>query len=144
MPALEHIDPDGKEGFRDCCRLRQAHVLGHRQRIALMHFAVFGIAAAGNQGAHAIAWGIILYPNADSNHFAGYFQTGDIRCAGWRRVLATALHHVRPVNPGGGDLHQNLTLLQRRQWPFGDNQHFRFAWLADFDRFHGIGQWWVC
>ncbi|MNY49963.1 hypothetical protein D3C86_1854340 [compost metagenome] len=105
-----------------------------------MHLAVFGIAATGNQGADAIANGIILHTNAGGDHHASDLQARDIRCAGRRCVLAAALQHVRAVNPGGGDLHQDLPLLQGRQRPLCDNQNFRFAGLADLNGFHGAGQ----
>ncbi|MNN00089.1 hypothetical protein D3C81_1126720 [compost metagenome] len=108
-----------------------------------MYFAVFCVTAAGNQGANRVADGVILYPNTDSDYGTGDLQTRNIRCASRRCVLAAALHHIRAVNAGGSNLHQNFSLLQGWQRSLAANQNLWFARLADFDDFHGVGQRWV-
>ena len=87
VATLEHVDPDGKEGFRQRGGLGQAQARRHRQRIAFMHGAVFGIAAAGDEGTNPIAEREVSYAFTDGDDFAGDFRAGDIRSAGrWRIV----------------------------------------------------------
>ena len=138
------MTPDGKEGFRQRGGLGQAQARRNGQRIAFMHGAIFGIAAAGDEGANPIAGREAGHAFPGGHHFAGNFQAGDIRGAGRRRIVPLALQHVGAVNAGGGDFHQKLARLRNRHRAFSDDQNLGGARLADFNRFHRAGQRCIC
>ena len=88
-----------------------------RQRVAFVGQAIFGVAAADHQRKDAVADFPALDVGAQRHDLAGDFQSRNIRCAGRRRIMSLPLHHVRPVDAGGGDLDQNLAA--RRAWGVG-------------------------
>ena len=106
--ALEHVVPDGEEGFRDRAGFHHRELRDHRQRDRLVRDAVFGIAAARDQRHHLVADLPALHAVAERDDFAGNLEPGNIARAGRRRIVALALHHVRPVHAGGRDLDQHF------------------------------------
>ncbi len=55
-------------------------------------------------------------------------------------IEALALHHVRPVDAGGGHLDQDLALARHGYRAGFRHQHFRAAGVRNGDRGHGGGQ----
>ncbi len=54
-PTLKDIVPDGEEGLRQGGCLREGEAVRHRQRVALVHRDIFGIASARRQSGDTIA-----------------------------------------------------------------------------------------
>ena len=81
---------------------------------ALVHEAVFGVAAADHQRHHLVADLPARDAGAERDDLAGEFETGNVGRALRRRIEALALHHVRPVDAGGRDLHQHFALAGLR------------------------------
>ena len=86
----------------------------HRQRVALVRRTVFGIAAADHERHHAVAPLPSLDAGAERDHLAGDLEPGNVRRPFGRRIKSLALHHVRPIDAGGGDLDQHLAFGRRR------------------------------
>ena len=66
-------------------------------------------------------------PAPSADHLAGDLEPGNVGRALGRRIEALALHHVRPVDAGGGDLDQHLALGRLRHRPLFRHQHLRPA-----------------
>ena len=78
--------------------------------------AIFGITAADNERHHHVAVLPARHALAARDNFAGDLKAGDVgRALRWR-VEAHALHDVRPIDAGGGDLDEDLAGLRLRQW----------------------------
>jgi hypothetical protein len=138
-PAFEHVGPHGEEGFRHAGGLGHAQACRHRQGVGLVHHAVLGIAAAGHQRADLVADVPLAGTFAKGCDFASDFQPRRGRCAGWGRITALALKHVRPVDAGCGHLDQYLALAGLRCVDGAGHQRFGAAWLGDGDGGHGSG-----
>ena len=82
--------------------------VGHRQALADRRDRIFGIAAAGEQGADRLADQLGGHVLAGRGDDARDFEAGNRGRAGRRRIEAAALQHVGPVDPGRGDLDQHL------------------------------------
>lgn len=104
--ALEQVDPDGHEGFRQRRRFLHAQAVGQVQGGALVGHRELRVAAAGNQRHHRLADGEAADLAADRPHRAGDLQAGNVRGAGRRVVHALALKHVGTVDAGGADFDQ--------------------------------------
>ena len=83
---------------------------GTGSAVALVRRAIFGIAAADHQRHDLVAELPAPDARAERDHFAGDLEPGNVGRALGRRIVALALHHVRPVDAGGRDLHQHLAL----------------------------------
>ena len=79
-----------------------------------MDDAIFGVAAARHQRGDARAERMARRVRAEDDDLAGEFEAGQIGSAGRGRVGALALKHVRPIDAGGGDAHENLALAGLR------------------------------
>ena len=101
--AVEHVRPDGEEGFRNRGGFDEAEALGHRQHLGRRRQAVFGIAAAGGQGADLIADAEPRDIRADRGDLARHFQAGQVGGAGRRRTGSGALKDIGTVDTGSLD-----------------------------------------
>ena len=133
--ALDHVVPDGEEGLRDRRRFHHRQS-AHRQRVAFMREAIFGVAAADYQRHHAIAGFPALDAGPERHDLAGDFEARNIRRAGRRRIEALPLHYIRPVDAGGRHLHQDLTVARRWNRALFRHQHLRPAGGFDADGRH--------
>ena len=77
---------------------------------------ILGVTASGHQRADAIAGADRNDTFADADDQTGDLQARNVRRAGWRRIVALALHHVGPIHPGGNDSNEDLARpwLRRR------------------------------
>ena len=99
----------GGEDLRGRARARPVEGLGHGHRAALVHDAELGLAAAADDGHHAVALGESLGPRTPAHHLAGQLQAGDVgRRAGRGGVAPAALEHVGAVQPGGAHPDEDL------------------------------------
>ena len=128
--ALDHVGPDGERRLRHRGRLREAEAPGNRQALFGRRTAVLGVAAAGDQRADVVADPPRRHVAADFDDGAGDLEAGDIRRSGRRRVLALALHQVRPVHASGRDLDQHLPGAGRRSGPLDRRQDLGSTWFS--------------
>jgi hypothetical protein len=79
--------------------------------------AVFGVAAANDQGHDRV--GFLPARNAVTarDDRAGDFESGNVGGPGRWRIEAHALHDVRSVDAGGSDLDQDLARARFRYRP---------------------------
>ena len=106
--ALEDIGPDGKEGLGDRTGLGERQALGSGQGIALVDHGVFGIAAAGDEGADGCSNRKAIGTLALRHHRAREFEAGNVGSARRRVVAALTLQNVGAVDAGGSDGDQDL------------------------------------
>jgi hypothetical protein len=106
-----------EKGLRDSRGFDRRKTGRNRQRVAFMRDAVFGIAAANNERHHMVAVFPARHSRSTCDDLAGNLKAGNIGSARRRRVETHALHHVRPVDPGGSDLNQNLAGRGFWHWP---------------------------
>ena len=104
--------------------------------MTFMDRAELRIAAADHQPHHMVAGLPARDRGAEPHHLAGDFQARNVGGARRRRIEAFPLYHVRPVDAGGGDLHQHLVVAQRRYRAFLRHQHFGSTGRADHDGGH--------
>ena len=74
---------------------------------------ILSIGPTTDQAHHPVPETPLLYPIPKGRNGARNFQTQNLGFSRWRRVVALALDHVRPVNAGGGHSYQYLS------WPGG-------------------------
>ena len=110
--------------------------VGHRQAVARVGQAVFGIAAAGDQRADLRPASASDDAFAQRDDFAGNLQPGDRRGARRRRIAPLPLEHVGPVDPGIGDPDQHLAGAGHRQRPSPGLEHFGTARRVESHRGH--------
>ena len=135
---LEQVDPHGEEGLGHGRSLGHAQDFGDGQAGATGGEAIFGIAAAGDEGADAAAdrrAGRIT----DRDDGAGNFEPGDVGGAGRGGVIAHPLEDVGAVDAGGGDLDQHFAGAGCRHGTRHGFEDLRAAGLADLDRGHCCG-----
>ena len=101
--------------------------------------AISCVASAGYESTDRLA-GQRLRPLAGRDDGSRNLQTGDVGSARRRGITAEALEHVGPVDPGEGDLDQNLAGTGRRNRTLLELQHLRPAWPGDSNGLHGCGQ----
>ncbi|GAA4158401.1 hypothetical protein GCM10023069_00080 [Shinella granuli] len=77
---------------------------------------------------------------AERHHLAGDFEAEDGAGIGRRRIVALALEHVRPVDAGGRDAHEDLAVLRLRRAAFHHHEIVGAAMLAEPDIGHGWGK----
>ena len=108
----------------------------HGQALADRRGGIFGIAAAGEQGADRLADELGRNPLAGRGDRSGHFQPRNGGRAGRHRVEAAPLQHVGAVDPGGGDPDEQLARARARHRPADRNQHFGSARPLRIDRGH--------
>ena len=138
-PALEHIVPDGEERFGDGGGFDRRKAGRQRQGVAFMSDAIFGIAAANDQGHDRVGFLPARNAIAARDDRARDFKSGNVGGAGRRRIEAHTLHDVGPVDACGSDLDQDLAgarIWNRARLGF---QYFRSARLLDLDDGHAFG-----
>ena len=135
----EHVEPCGKQGFRQGRRLPQIESSGNRQRYRFGGQTVLRITTAIDERANAIA----RFPACDArpgrDDFTCHFQPGDIGGAA-RTEPAVALSAVMPVDAGERDFNQYLVRSGFRQRPDAWLQHFGSARADDGNCGHGRWQ----
>src|SRR5258708_11752833 len=141
---LEGVVPHGKEGLGDGCSGDQREPCRDRQRVTFVRGAVFGIAAAHYQRHDVVTEIPARHARTERNHFACDLETWDIGRVGGRRIKALALHHVRPIDARGRDLHQHLAFAGARERALLGDEHVRSTGRADRDRGHLGGQCGYC
>ena len=102
--------------------------------------AILRVAAADHERADLVAELPALHVRAERRHLAGDLEAGNVGRALGRRIGALALAHVRTVDAGGRDLHQDFAGARRRHRALLRHQHLRPAGGADGDRSHAGGQ----
>ena len=113
----------------------------HGQRMALVRRAILGVAAADHQRHDLVAeLPARCAPGPSATTSPAISRPGNVGGARRRRIKSLALHDVRPVDAGGGDLHQHLAFGRLRQRPLLRHQHSGPPGGADRDRGHLIGQ----
>ncbi len=139
-PALEDIGPDGEEGLGDRARLGERQAPGGGQGIALVDHSIFGIAAAGDEGADGRADRKAAGTFALGDHRAGEFETGDVGGAGRGIVAALALQHVGTVDAGSRDGDEDLAGAGLRHRARFRPEDFGPAGCRHADRRHRLGK----
>jgi hypothetical protein len=71
-----------------------------------------------------------------AHDFARYFEAGNVRRAGRRRVLAEPLHDVGPVDASRRHADQHLTLSRLRHRTLGEAEYLWAARRGDLDDAH--------
>ena len=94
------------------------------------------ISTARDQRAHPIADAPPRHRWTNADDRACDFQPGNVRRAGWRRVMPAPLHDVGSVHTGGFDLNQDLAACWIRYGPSRGAHTFGAAGLGDFNRRH--------
>ena len=109
-----------------------------RDRQALLdgRGAVFGVAAAGDERADAVALGDGARPVHDGS---GDLEARQVGRAWRRRILAEPLHDVRTVDTGGRDADEHFTGRGSRNGAFDEAQDVGPARFRDLDRAHRFG-----
>jgi hypothetical protein len=138
--ALEHVVPDGEEGFRCGTGLHHVEAGGNRQGGGFLGEAVLGVAAAVDEGADLVAGLPARDAAADLGHFAGDFQARQLGMTGRRRIGADALLHIRSVDAGGRHLDEDLAVAGLGRRHAGGLQNFRPARCGDGNRSHRLGR----
>jgi hypothetical protein len=134
--AFEHIVPDREECLRNRAGFHHAERRDDRQRVALVHRHVFGVAAAGDERRDLVAGLPALHAVAERHDLAGDLEAWNIGRARGRGILSLALHHIGAVHACGRDPDQHLARLRRRHVALLWHQHVRLAGLADRDCGH--------
>ena len=106
--ALEQIDPHGEQGFGHRRGLGHAQHFGDDQAGARGRDAIFGIAAARDQGADLAARSGLRRPPRAATTVPAISSPRMSGRAGRRRIGSAALENVGPVDPGGRDLDQHF------------------------------------
>jgi len=96
---------------------------------------IFGIAPTRQQRADALAHQHVGGP-AGGDDRARHLESGNVGCAGRRRIFALPLQHVGPVDAGGGDADQHLILAGYRHRPLFGHQGVGTARHRDADGRH--------
>src|SRR5262245_47502133 len=138
--AIEDIRPHGHEGFRHGSRFDEAQALWQRHGVRLGDHAIFGIAAAWNEGQDFIAdlESLRLIPLGDNG--AGDLETRRRRRA-WRgRIASLALENIRTVHTCGGNLDEQLMIGRDRRWQGRKSQDLGSAGCGNLDRLHALRQ----
>ena len=131
--TIKDVVPDGKRGFRQGGCIFHGKVVRHWQAQGGVGDRIFRITPAMDQRANPVARYRELKITIGFDDLAGNFKSGDFRCAGWRRVPAQALHHVRAIDPCGADFYQHLPRSGGWYLSFGDGQYFGSArFLYDY------------
>jgi hypothetical protein len=138
-PALEDVGPDGEEGFGNDGGLDHREALRRGQALTGRRDAIFRVAAAGDEGAEAVA-GLPLHAGADRDDAACDLQPGNVGDAGRGVVAPHSLQHVRPVHPGRVDLDKHLAGAGRGGRALRGFQRLRPAGRGDLDGVHGVGE----
>ena len=109
--VFEHIGVDGEHGLREARGLDEVEASGNRQGVARVADRKFGIAAAAEQGADALA--LAPAPGARRDG-PGHLKPHGRRGARRRGIEAEALDDVGPVDAGGPHGDQDLALARPR------------------------------
>ena len=137
--ALEQVDPDGHEGFRQRRRFLHAQAVGQVQGGALVGHRELRVAAAGNQRHHRLADGEAadLLPTARTVPAISRPGMSEAPGGGSYTPCAEAR---RDVDAGGADFDQDLARAGRRQRPAGRHQYLGAAGPGDLDGGHSFGK----
>ena len=135
--ALEDVGPDREERLGERRAADGGHPRGDRQTLRRGRHAELGVSAAGDERADRVADVPVGYVGADRVDRAGDLEPGDVRRAGRRRVLPSALHHVGPIDTGRGHPDQHFARARNRPRTLDRNEHLGAPRLANFDGNHG-------
>ena len=138
QPArLEHIGPDGEDGFGQGGGLGEVEPIWNRQHVTGVDHGVFRIAAAAQQGADPVAQAPARDAVAQRVDLARDFKPQNAGRTGWRRIAALALEQIGTVHAGRAHADADLagTGLWRRM--LGQVQRLGGSAAAlDLDRLH--------
>ena len=126
----EHVVPHGECCFGNRGRRHDVEPARNRQALHGRRRAEFGVAAAGNQGAHLVVdmeAGGARAARPDFDDRPRHFKTGNIGRARGRRIAAAALQGVRPVDAGRCHLDQHFAVLWHWAGAIHRHEHLRPA-----------------
>ncbi|MNG07426.1 hypothetical protein D3C84_907250 [compost metagenome] len=135
---FEQVGPYGEEGFRDRCSLYLVHARRDRQGLARRDRAILRVAAAIGQRTDFVADDEFADTGADGDHLTRHFQPRNRVHAGFHRVFAGTLQHVRAIDPGGVHADQHFAGTCRGHGDLTRLQDFGSTGLGDFDVGHGV------
>ena len=96
-----------------------------------------GVAAAVDEGADLVADLPLLDAVTDRRDATAHLEARVLGCARRRRVVAEALHDVRPVDPGGDDVDEHLAGLRLGVGHLVEDEAVGVSGLGDRDGAHG-------
>ena len=102
--------------------------------------AIFRIAAAWCECADLVTYLKAAHAVPDSRDGARHLQAGQVAGIFRRWIEARPLQAVRPVDPGGLNLDQDLSGRRLRHRPHARFQDLRATGLGDFDDAHAVQQ----
>ncbi len=141
QPGLvEHIMPDGKEGFGKGCCFCHGKTGRDRQALRGGDSGILGIAAASDQGTDAITDFPLRDIGGGGDNFARKLQPEDFRRAGGRRIHPGHLHQIGPVDASGMNADQNLALCDFGRRHLASGKIPVVAVDTDFDCLHVFGK----
>ncbi len=129
----------GDEHLRDRAGGDEVHAVGHGHHLAGGDGHLFGVAAAGEQGADAVAGLPLLDALTDRFDLAGGLHADDRRRARWRRVEAATLQDVGAVDRGAVHADQHLAGGGDGVGDLAQAHHLGIAGLVDDNGTHGQG-----
>src|SRR5450432_4937217 len=89
--ALEYIMPNRHQRLWRSTRFQYRERRRRRHRLGVLRDAILRVAATGDQRHHLVAELVLPDVAAERDHFAGYFEAGQVARAGRRRIAAGTL-----------------------------------------------------
>jgi hypothetical protein len=138
--AIEHVRPDGEEGFRQARGFDVGQALRHGQTLPDRRHAQLGITTAGDKRTNTVTKVQACRRHGRGiafDDFARHLQPRQVRGTRRHRVVPLALQDIGPVHTRRGHADQHLARARHGGGAFGQAQHVGCAVGTDLDGLHG-------
>ena len=134
----EDVRPHRGDRFGQRCGVDEIDGVRHGEKLAGCGDGQFGVPAAAEQGADAVADGDIRHAVAECGDGARDLEAGPVRRTGRRGIGAHSLVQVGPIDPGCGDLDEHFAAPRDKVIDLARYEHLRPTRPADGNGQHDL------